>query len=245
MALSGEGAVEEGDHLGAVADGVGAEGGGGQTGGDAVFHRPEDGPFIPGTLCHVGEGTAVRADGGLAHGPVQEGDHLRPVAVGGGAEMGGIHTGGDAVFHRPEDRLIVEVRGLDIHKGIDSGAGFGLAYGAPEEGDHMGAHAGAVGVEGGGGGAAGDAVFHRPEDGIIEEAALGDIGEGVAPDLAAAEAGIALPVVVQGRHGPGLDLAAAGAFALLPALGGAALFSSLLSIVRRFSTIVLSCIFAC
>ena len=60
-------------------------------------------------------------------GAVEEGDHLGAVADGVGAEGGGGQTAGEAVFHRPEDRLIVEVRGLDIHKGIDGGAGFGLA----------------------------------------------------------------------------------------------------------------------
>lgn len=46
-------------------------------------------------------------------------NHLRTIVVGGGDEVGGIHTGGNAILQHPQDGLVVEVRELHIHEGVD------------------------------------------------------------------------------------------------------------------------------
>ena len=86
------GAVEEGDHLGALALACGVEGRGSGAGGDAVLQCPEDGNLIPASGLHIGEGIFLLRRRGGALGPVQEGDHLGAVADGGGAEGGGGQT---------------------------------------------------------------------------------------------------------------------------------------------------------
>ena len=173
-----EGGVQEGDHLGAVADGGCAELGGGQTAGDAVGLCPEDGLFVPASGGDVGEGI-LTGDGGLAPGRPEEGDHRRPVAGGQGAEMGGVRAGGDALLHRPEDGLFTEAALGHIGEGVDGAPGLGTAGGRPQEGDHLRPVAGLSGAEMGGIRTGGDALLHRPEDGDVEEAARRDIREGV------------------------------------------------------------------
>ena len=54
-------AVQEGDDLSAVADGVGAEGGGVEAVGDAVPDRPGDGGLIPASVGNVGKGQPLHA----------------------------------------------------------------------------------------------------------------------------------------------------------------------------------------
>ena len=112
-----------------------------------------------------------------AHAAVQEGDDLAPGAVLVGAEVGGVGAVGDGVFYRPADGVTVEASGLYIAEGARAG-GFGLAHGPPEEGDGLSPGAGAVGGEGGGGHAGGDALFHRPADGLVAIGACFYIGEG-------------------------------------------------------------------
>ena len=55
------GSVEEGDHLGSVAVGVGTELVGGDAGGDAVFQSPEDGLVEEVGGGHIGEGDVGEA----------------------------------------------------------------------------------------------------------------------------------------------------------------------------------------
>ena len=54
-----------------------------------------------------------------------------------------------------------------------------LVIGCVEEGHDLCAGAGGGGAEGGGRGAGGDAVLHRPEDGLVEEVAGVHVGEGI------------------------------------------------------------------
>ena len=70
--------------------------------------------------------------------------------------------------------------------------------GPVEEGDHLGAHTFAAGIEGGGGGTGGDTVCHGPDDGIIVEAPLRHIREGIFPGPAAPAADGAGSIVSQG-----------------------------------------------
>ena len=62
---------------------------------------------------------------GLVVCSVKECHHLGSVAGGTGAEVGGIEAIGDAIFHRPEDGFIEEVRLLHIGEGILVGGGYG------------------------------------------------------------------------------------------------------------------------
>ena len=118
MALSGEAAVEEGDHLGAVADGVGAEGGGGQTGGDAVLHRPEDGIIEEAALGTAGGrdlGQVIVAQGGDGFpGDVAAADAFAPAqALGGAAGFGEDGPGIIMAQHVPVDGPLVHEFALD------------------------------------------------------------------------------------------------------------------------------------
>jgi len=173
------GSVEEGDDLGTVAGGVGAELGGGQAVGDAVLHGPENGLIEEIGVFHIGEG----GNGGHGlrgtHGAPQEGDHGGPVTDVIGAELVCGNAVGDALFHSPQDRLIEEIGGLHIGEGVPRGAGLGGLCSPVQEGDHMGPEALTIGVEGGVGCAGGDAVLQGPQDGLIVVTAIGDIGEGV------------------------------------------------------------------
>ena len=128
---------------------------------------------------------------------VQEGDDLSAAASGEGSEGGGRGAVGDALLDGPQNGLVVEVVLVHIHEGVLSGGGLGGTGSTPQEGDHGGAVALAVGVEVGSIHTVGDALFNGPKDGINVEAAFGDIGEGILPRLAAALAGSALPVVAQ------------------------------------------------
>ena len=112
---------------------------------------------------------------GSVVGAVEEGDHLSAVAGGGGAEVGGIHTVGDAVLHSPEDGVIEEIGGFHIGEGIACGGGLGIFCGTVQEGDHLGALALAVGVEAVLGCTGGDSVCQSPLYGIIVEGTGGGI----------------------------------------------------------------------
>ena len=138
------GAVEEGDDLGTVADGVGTEGGLGQAVGNAVLSRPDDGLLIEAARNHIVEGVAALG-GGSAHGTPQEGDDLGTVALEHGAEVVLFHAVGDLVLHSPQDCLVVEVLLVHIIEGIDGGLRLGRTGGAPQEGDGLGTEAGLIG----------------------------------------------------------------------------------------------------
>ena len=213
-------AIQEGDHLGAVADSGGAEGGGGQSGGNAVFHGPKHGLVVEFLLVDIGEGATGCADLGASHCAVEEGDYLGAVADGVGTEVGGVQTVGDALLHGPEDGLLIEAAALDIYEGMLRGSRLRTVGGAPEEGHHLGAVAADIGAEVGGGDTAGDALVHGPGHGKLIEAAGDHIVKGGQPGHAAAAAFGSIPIMAQGRDGPAFGLAAAGAGALLHALGG-------------------------
>ena len=131
------GAVEEGDHLGAVAGSGGAELGGGEAGCDAILQCPEDGGIVEIGGLHISEGVVGGHGFGLTGGTPQEGDHLGTVAGAVGTEFGGGDAGGDAVLHSPKHGFIEEVAGLHIGEAVVGGAGLGRILGAPEEGDHV------------------------------------------------------------------------------------------------------------
>ena len=81
-----------------------------------------------------------------------------------------------------------------------------------QEGDHHGTRAVPVGIKTGFGDAVGDALLHRPEDGIEIEAVPGNVHEGILTLLAAVFAHGARENVTQGRDLllRGQDLAADG-----------------------------------
>ena len=81
--------IEEGHDLGSVAAGGGAEVGGIDAVGDAVFHGPQDGLIEEVGALHIHEG--ILGGGGLraSLGPPQEGDHRGAVTGVEGAEGGG------------------------------------------------------------------------------------------------------------------------------------------------------------
>ena len=70
-------------------------------------------------------------------------------------------------FHSPQHRVvIIAVRGHigEAHAGT---GGSGRAHGTPQEGHGLGTGAAAVGIKAGGGNAGGDALVHRPQDGVV------------------------------------------------------------------------------
>ena len=176
-ALLSQGAVQEGDHLGAVAVGIDAELGGGNAVGHAVINGPVDGILVPGFSLHIGE--AVGAGGlGLVQVAPQEGDGLGAVGHAGGIEGGGGGTVGDALLHGPQDGAVVPVRLGDIGEGVLGGGGSRLACGTPQHGDDLGTEQLALGIEGSLGSTGGDALLNSPLHGIEVVFTNGDISEG-------------------------------------------------------------------
>ena len=117
--------------------------------------------------------------GSLLVGSIEEGHDLSAVTAVGGAEVGGIQTGGDAVLHGPEDGLIEEIGILHIHEGILVAGGVRGTGGTPQEGDDGGTVTGVKGAEGGGRSTAGDVLLHRPQHGLVEEVRTLYILEGI------------------------------------------------------------------
>lgn len=157
------GSVQEGDDLGAGADGVGGERRGARAGGHALFDRPVDGGRVVGVSAHVGEDGLCR--GGGADHAIEERHALGARAALVRGERGLARAGRDAVLDGPQDGVIVIVArghvGERVHRGLDGGA----AGGAIQEGDDLSARAGGVRGERRGGGALGHALFDRPVDG--------------------------------------------------------------------------------
>ena len=200
MGESVVGAVEEGDDLGAVANGAYAEGSSIDAVGDAVLHRPEDWIDVEAALVHIGEG--VLAGGGFwtAVGTPQEGDYLCSIAIGEGAEVRAVDTVGNPLLDRPKNGFVVKIAFLYINKRICGADWIWTTKGAPQEGDHLGSLALAIGVEGSCGSAIGNLVLHRPKDRINEEGAFGNVSEGILTSDIAILAGCTLPVMSQSRN---------------------------------------------
>ena len=111
------GTIQERNDLGAVADAAHAELGGRDAIGDALFHGPCNSGGVELTGLDVGEGH-LSGGFGATHGAPQEGDDLGPLAVTSGIKGGGGGTGGDALFHGPQDGIDVEGTLRNVGEGI-------------------------------------------------------------------------------------------------------------------------------
>ena len=206
------GTEQEGHDLGAGAAVVGAESGSRRTVGHAALHGPGHCVSIESIGRHVGE--AVHRGGRGAQCAVQERHALSAGAGGVGAEGAVAGTQRDAVLHSPGHSLgVVAVCGniREAHRALR----LGRAGGAPQEGDDVGAGAGAVGVEVAVAGTAGDALLGGPLHSLIVVGVGGNVREVQRLDLSEFRRNRHLG----GRHGEGklavalvlhLDLAAAG-----------------------------------
>ena len=206
------GAIQECNDLCSRAAVVGAEGGSGRTVGHAALHGPGHCVSIESIGRHVGE--AVHRGGRGAQCAIQERHALRAGAGGVGAEGAVAGTQRDAILHSPGHSLgVVAACGniREAHRALRRGR----AGGAPQEGDDVGAGAGAVGVEGAVAGTAGDTLLGGPLHGLIVVGVGGNVREVQRLDLSEFRGNRHLG----GGHGKGklavalvlhLDLAAAG-----------------------------------
>ena len=168
---------QEGDHLTAGADIQRPEGIGACAACDVIFLCPDDGLCVPVRIRYVCK-FAAAADSGLACRRIEEGDDLGAGAFRIGREGVRPCAPCDTLFHCPQHGLEIPCVVGNVVKGIDGGSGFGLALCRPQEGDYLRTGTGVVGAEPGGADAAGDALFHRPDDGIGKPVAVRHIGEG-------------------------------------------------------------------
>ena len=104
--------------MGAVAEVIGAEGGGAQAVGDALFHGPEDCLVEEVRFLHIHEGIGIGAGLRASCGAPEEGDHLGTHAILSRSEGGGGGAIGDSLLHGPQHRVIVEGAIRDIGEGI-------------------------------------------------------------------------------------------------------------------------------
>ena len=171
-------AIQECYDLGAGAGGIGAEGGGGSTGGNTVLHSPQHCAVVVGTSRHIGEGIHTVSSGRFLATP-QEGNNLGAGAGGVGAEGGVCGALGDALLHGPQHRVVIVSIRLHIGEGVHTALGSRGPGGPPQEGDSLGAGAGVVGSEGGGGGTGGDTLAYGPDHGVGVVGIAGHISERV------------------------------------------------------------------
>ena len=169
--------IEEGDDLGAGAVVIRTEQAIADPAGDALVRRPCDRVGIVSADLYIAE-CISSADRRAARRTVQEGDDLSAGAGSVGAELTAARAAGDAVLNGPGHRFgIVGIRG-DIGKAVHA-LGGGRSGSPPQEGDRLGAGTDAVGGEGGGAGAAGDALVHGPDHGVLIVGACGHVDEGI------------------------------------------------------------------
>ena len=172
------GAVQEGHDLCAGAFLIRTEDGERCSDCDIMFDRPQHSIDIVGVCGYIGKRIGHARCRRLLGAP-QEGDDLRAGAGGVGAEHGVAGALGDAVLHSPQNRRLVVAASLHIGKGHGAGLGGGAAGSTPQEGDGLRTGADAIGVEGGGAGAGGDALVHGPDHGVLIVGACGHVGEGI------------------------------------------------------------------
>ena len=162
-------AKEERDDLAARAGRRPAEGVRRLAVGHAVFICPEDGrEGIVLLVQHVGKGRDLELIRGLSGRAPEERGHLLARAGIVGAEGNSARAVRDAVFHRPQDRVIEIIRRLHVCEGVLPHH-FLRAEGTPEEGDDLAASAGILRAEETVARAVRDLriVVHGPVDGVI------------------------------------------------------------------------------
>ena len=179
-------APEEGHDLRSGAICVGAECRVGGSLGDILLDCPQNRVGIVGGGLHISKGIDRTACRGFLRTP-QEGDDLGAGAGHIGAERGVAGSLGDAVFYRPQHRVVIIAAHGDIGEGHGAGLRGGASSNTPQEGHGLCAGADAIRGEMGIIGSLGDAVFHCPIHRVLIIAAGGNIhkhaGLGVAVGL--------------------------------------------------------------
>ena len=167
-------APEEGHDLRSGAIRVGAECGVGGSLGDVLLDRPQYRVGIVDGGLHIDKEIGCTRCRGLLRTP-QESDDLGAGAGHVGAERGVAGALGDAVFYRPQHRVVIVAARGNVGKRHGAGFGFGTASGTPQEGRGLRTGADAIRGEMGIIGSLGDAVFDCPIHGVLIIAASGYI----------------------------------------------------------------------
>ena len=145
--------------------------------GNAVLCRPRNSCCIVGITCHIAEFRA--ADNcGTSRCAVQERHTLCTGTGVFGIELSVAGAAGNSLFHRPCNCLSIVAVRRDIGEAAHA-LGFRRTGRTPKECDDLRAGADAVGVEGGGVGAGGNALVHSPDHGVLIIAAGGNVSKGV------------------------------------------------------------------
>lgn len=109
---------------------------------------------------------------------IEEGHSLSTGAGFIGAEGGFAGAVGDTLFHCPQNCGVVIRVGLDVREAMVCVGGLRFALCPPQESDDFSSGAILLRAEGCGRGAVGDAVFHRPQNCLVEIIRIFDISEG-------------------------------------------------------------------
>lgn len=166
LSLLPEGPPQEGDDLATGAGVIGREGGVAGSLGDTLLQRP---------VHRVG--ADVREVGGRSLGAAGLFPHeLHRHLTGAGVVGAKLISAGHALLSSPGHSLLIVSARIDVRKGA-SALGFRGTGGPPQEGDDLGTGAGVIGAERRVRGAVGDALFHRPGNGVPVIGGLRHVGE--------------------------------------------------------------------